>query len=81
MAGSTAHIIPHKAMSYTQGMDAVFVIEIIGLILCPVGKVVRLVVCPDEGSFSLSVVQANPALGAIKAVLYKNILLLTANVD
>ena len=81
MTGITAHIIPHKTMLHPQGMDAVFIFEVVWLILCPVCKVVRFIVCPDEISFGFSVAQSNPTLGTIQTVLYIDILFLTFNVD
>ena len=81
MAGITSHIVPHIAMSYSQGVNTVFIVEVIGLILCPVGKVAKLSVCPDKSSLYISVTQSNPSLGAIQAMLHVDILFLISNSD
>ena len=62
-------------------MDAVFIVEVIGLILSPVCKVVGLLVCPDKGTLIVSVIQANPSLGSIQTMLHVNVLFLISNVD
>ena len=60
-------------------MDAVFIVKVIRLTLSPVCKVVGLFVCPYKGTFTVSVVQANPALSSIQTVLHINILFLISN--
>ena len=62
-------------------MNAVFVVEVVRLILCPVGEIVRLIVCPSEVPLSASVTQSNPSLGAIQAMLHIDILFLIFNAD
>ena len=79
MATVTAHIIPHEVMLYSQGVDTIFVPEVVGLILCPVGKVVWLIISPSIIPFIDSVIQSNPALGAVQTMLNIDVLLLISN--
>ena len=55
MAGVTAHIIPHKTMSDSQSVNAIFIVEVVGLVLSPVCEVTEFVICPDKSSFRVSI--------------------------
>ena len=55
MAGVTAHIIPHKTMSDSQSVNAVFIVEVVGLILSPVCEVIELIICPDKSSLCVPI--------------------------
>ena len=56
MAGVTAHIIPHKTMSYSQGVNTILIVEVIGLVLSPVSEVVCFIISPDESSLNVQIV-------------------------
>ena len=60
-------------------MDTVFIVEIVRLIFSPVSKIVWLSICPGKRSLAVSVIQSNPALGAIQTMLYIDVLLLIFN--
>ena len=45
------HIIPRKSVADSQGVNAVFVFEVVWLIFCPISKVDRLVICPLKSPF------------------------------
>jgi len=62
-------------------VDAVFIVKIVRLILCPVCKVIRLIIRPDESTLVIYVVKSNPALGTIQTMLYIDILFLIFNAD
>ena len=81
MASVSANIIPHEIMLYSQGMHAVFILQVIGLIFCPVCEVIGLIVRPDESSFSVSIAQPNPSLGAIQSMLSIDIIFLVSYID
>ena len=55
MASFTAHIIPHKAMSYSQRVNAIFIVEVVWLVLSPVCEVTELVICPDKSSLRVTI--------------------------
>ena len=55
MAGFTAHIIPHKTMSYSQRVNAVFIVEVVWLVLSPVCEVTELVIYPDKSSLRVTI--------------------------
>ena len=78
MAGVTAHIIPHKTMSDSQSVNAIFIVEVVGLILSPVCEVTEFVICPDKSSFRVSIAKSNPALSAIQPMLNIDVLFLVS---
>ena len=55
MAGVTAHIIPHKTMSDSQSVNAIFIVEVVWLVRSPVCEVTELIICPDKGSLRVSI--------------------------
>ena len=69
IAGTAAHIIPHKTMSYSQGVNAILIVQVIGLVLSPVSEVVCFIISPDESSLNVHIVKPNPSLGAIQSML------------
>ena len=81
MAGFTAHIIPHKTMSYSQGVNAIFIVEVVGLVLSPVCEVVCFITSPDKSSLRVSIAKSNPALGAIQPMLNIDVLFLVSYTD
>ena len=81
MTGFTAHVIPHKTMSYSQGVNAVFIVEVVGLVLSPVSEIVCLIICPDKSSLRVPIVKPNPALGAIHPMLNIDVLFLVSYTD
>ena len=56
MAATTGDIIPHKTVSHSQGVNTVFIVEVVRLVLCPVCEVIDLIICPDKSSLRVSVV-------------------------
>ncbi len=46
-------------------MDAIFIVEVIGLILSPVGETTRLVTFPNKSTLTVFVIKPNPAFGSI----------------
>ena len=55
MAGVAAHIIPHKAMSDSQSVNAIFIVQVVGLVLSPVCEVIGLIICPDKSSLCVTI--------------------------
>ena len=55
MAATTGDIIPHKTVSHSQGVNTVFIVEVVGLVLCPVCEIIELIICPDKSSFRVSI--------------------------
>ena len=55
MAGVTAHIIPHETMSDSQSVNAIFIVEVVGLVLSPVCEVIELIICPDKSSLCATI--------------------------
>lgn len=62
-------------------MDAVFIVEVIGLTLSPICKVVWSTICPDKCTLAVSVIQSNPTPGPIQTMLHVNIFFLISNAD
>ena len=81
MAGTAAHIIPHETVTYSQGVNAIFIVEVVGLILSPVSEIVCLIISPDESSLCVLIAQSNPSLGAIQPVLNVDVLFLVSYTD
>ena len=81
MAATTTHIIPHKTMPYSQGVNAIFIVEVVGLVLSPVCEVIRFVICPDKSSLRAPIAKPNPALGAIEPMLNIDVLFLVPYTD
>lgn len=79
MTARTAHVIPQEAMSNSQSMDAVFIVEVIGLTLSPICKAVGSTIRPDKCSLTISVVQSNPTPGSIQTMLHINIFFLISD--
>lgn len=81
MAAPAAHVIPSKTVSNSQGVYAVFILEVIWLIQSPICEVTWLVTCPSKSTLTLSVIKPNPAFGSIQAMLHVNILFLICHGD
>ena len=79
VTGCTAHIIPHKAVCDSQGVDTVFIVEVIGLTLGPICKAIGLTIRPNKCTLAVSVIQSNPTPGSIQTMLHVNILFLISN--
>ena len=56
MAATAAHVIPLKTMFYSQDVNAIFIVEVVGLILGPVSEIVCLIICPDKSSLRTPIV-------------------------
>ena len=55
MAATAAHVIPLKTMFYSQGVNAIFIVEVVGLILGPLSEIVCLIICPDKSSLRVPI--------------------------
>jgi len=60
-------------------MDAVFIVEVIGLTLSPICKVVGSTIRPDKCALAVSVVQSNPTPRSIQTMLHVNIFFLISD--
>ena len=69
MASTTAYIIPHKTMSDSQSVNAVFIVEVVWLVLRPIWKVTGLIICPVKSTLNNPIVYPNPALCTIQPML------------
>ena len=76
MASITPHIIPHKTMSDSQCVNAVFIVEVVWLVFRPVCEIIGLIICPGEIALSDPIVQTNPALSTIEPMLNINVFFL-----
>ena len=76
IAGTAAHIIPLKTMFYSQGVNAILIVEVIGLVISPVSEVVCFIISPDESSLNVHIVKPDPLLGAIQSMLNINVFFL-----
>ena len=76
IAATAGHIIPHKTMSYSQGVNTILIVEVVGLVLSPVSEVVCCIISPDESSLNVHIVKSNPSLGAIQSMLNINVFFL-----
>ena len=55
MAATATHVIPLKTMFYSQGVNAIFIVEVVGLILSPVSEIICLIICPDKSSLRVPI--------------------------
>ena len=81
MASTTAYIVPHKTMSDSQSVNAIFIVEVVWLVLSPVCEVTELVIYPDKSSLRVTIAQSNPALGAIHPMLNIDVFFLVSYTD
>ena len=81
MAATAAHVIPLKTMFYSQGVNAIFIVEVVGLILSPISEIVCLIICPDKRSLRVPIAQSNPAPGTIQPMLNVDVLFLVSYTD
>ena len=66
-------------MSHTQCMNAIFIFEVVRLIWRPEGEVFQLLTSVHKGSFNTSVIQPDPGLLSVVAMLDVHILFLVVN--
>lgn len=76
IAATATHIIPHKTTSYSQGVNVILIVEVIGLVLSQVSEVVCFIISPDESSLNVHIVKPNPSIGAIQSMLNINVFFL-----
>ena len=53
----------------SQSVNAVFIVEVVWLVLRPIRKVTGLIICPVESTLNYPIVLPNPALGTIQSML------------
>ena len=80
MAGSAIDIVPFElVVSNSKSMNAVFVVEVVWLPVCPIMGVIWSHITPHKCSFSVDVRQAQPRLFAAVYILNINIFLLAVD--
>ena len=81
MTITALHVIPFLVVFRTKCVNAVFIFEVVRLILGPSCKVFRSIIRPSKVTLRGDVIQTQPGFFAIMAVLYVNIFLVAANIS
>ena len=81
MTVTALHVIPFIVVFHTKCVHAVFIFEVVRLILGPSCKVSRSTIRPSKVTLRGDVIQTQPGFFAIVAVLYVNIFFVIADVS
>ena len=81
MTVTALHVIPFIVVFHTKCVHAVFIFEVVRLILGPNCKVSRSTIRPSKVTLRGDVIQTQPGFFAIVAVLYVNIFFVIADVS
>ena len=81
MTINALHVIPFIVVFHTKCVHAVFIFEVVRLILGPSCKVSRSTIHPSKVTLRGDVIQTQPGFFAIVSVLYVNIFFVIADIS